>query len=258
MQPAVQLKRRITSGDLTLGILITDHLWPELIELAQAAGMHYAIVDQEHGPHSDADVARACQVARLAEFPLLVRCPSVDSDRVRRAMDMGPCGLMFPRIESTEQLDQIRDSIWMPPRGKRRPGGPGNAWPSDVQAATWRVEVEDHFIILPQIESRAGLENVESIVRHEIVTSLAVGPYDLSADLGCCWDPAAAVYRNAIATLRAAAAAAAKPFWMIGAPDELVAAGFRFVCVGEPTHLLASVMAATAERLQKTVHESKH
>ena len=47
---------------------------------------------------------------------------------VRRAIDLGCCGLLLPTVETVEALDIVRDSIWMPPRGKRRPGGWGNNW----------------------------------------------------------------------------------------------------------------------------------
>ena len=249
MQPAADLKLRLVTGELTLGVLITDHLWPRLIEICKGAGLHYAIVDQEHGSHSDETVAHACQIARLADFPLIVRCVSTDFSVVRRAIDMGPCGLMFPCVETPEQLDEVCDGIQMPPRGKRRPGGPGNHWLGDFQYETWREQVEDHFIVLPQIESKIGLENASAIAEHDVVTALAIGPYDLAADLGCCWDPDAKPLRYAITRLRAAADGAQKPFWMIGNADALVKDGFRFVCIGEPSYILASAMQTTVKRL---------
>jgi 4-hydroxy-2-oxoheptanedioate aldolase len=250
MQPAADLKLRLAKNELTLGVLITDHLWPRLIEICKQAGLHYAIVDQEHGPHSDEAVAHACQIARLADFPLIVRCVSTDFTVVRRAIDMGPSGLMFPCVDTTQQLDVVRDAIRMPPRGKRRPGGPGNHWLDNYQYETWRREVEEHFVVLPQIESRIGLKNAVEIAGHEIVTALAVGPYDLAADLGCCWNPEAAIFRDAVAQLRAAAEVANKPFWMIGNADLLVKDGFRFVCVGEPSYILAGAIRAQVERLK--------
>jgi hypothetical protein len=40
------------------------------------------------------------------------------------------------------------------PRGKRRPGGPGNRWADDFNYAGWKTQVEDDLIILRK--SRAG------------------------------------------------------------------------------------------------------
>ena len=49
----------------------------------------------------------------------------------------------------------------MPPRRKRVPGGSGNYWVGDFRYETWKTGVEDDFIVLPQIESRAGLERLD-------------------------------------------------------------------------------------------------
>ena len=44
---------------------------------------------------------------------------------LRKCMDMGCSGLVLPNVETVEDLDAIRDAIWLPPRGTRRPGGAG-------------------------------------------------------------------------------------------------------------------------------------
>ena len=98
----------------------------------------------------------------------------------------------------------------MPPCGRRRPGGPGNAWVSNVQYETWRKEVEDDFIVLPQIESKQDLANLDAIARHEVTTAMALGPYDLSTELGCCYNPNAPQLINALAAIRKAATAVNK------------------------------------------------
>jgi len=79
-------------------------------------------MDQEHGTHSDADVAAVCAAGRILKFPVLVRI--VDSGNysmLRRAIDLGCVGLLLPTVETTETLDIVADSIRMPPRGRRRP-----------------------------------------------------------------------------------------------------------------------------------------
>ncbi len=50
----------------------------------------------------------------------------------------------------------------------------------------------------------------------EITTVLAVGPYDLSAELGICRKMQDPALRSALVKIQAAAKAAGKPSWMIG------------------------------------------
>jgi len=238
MQIAADLKQRINDRELTLGVLGTDHVWPGLVPLLRSAGLHYLIVDMEHGSHSTETVEQICTIARHSGFAVLIRVVSADYSIVRKAVDLGPCGLMLPCTETPEQLDAIRDAIWMPPRGKRRPGGMGNHWMDDFNYTTWKRDFEDHFIVLPQIESQLGLTNLKAIAEHEVVTAMAIGPYDLSADLGCCWEPDNPKLVEALQQIRAAGDAAGKNTWMLGDGAQLKADGYSFICLAEPSALL--------------------
>ena len=242
MKPAIKLKHKIDSEKITIGVLVTDHVWPMLVDLCVRAGLDYLIVDCEHGPHDDSVVAEVCRSGRLAGFPVLIRTPSTESDVVRRALDLGPCGLMFPSVDSTEQLDKVAQWLFMPPRGRRRPGGWGNYWMRDFQHETWEKEYEQHLIILTQIESVRGLQNAEAIAKHEIVTAMAIGPYDLSASIGCCWDVEDPRMQDAFKRVREAGRAAGKNTWFIGGGKDLVEQGWTFICLGTPGSLLQSRM----------------
>jgi 2-dehydro-3-deoxyglucarate aldolase/4-hydroxy-2-oxoheptanedioate aldolase len=250
MRAAQLLKKKINNETPTIGILLTFHLWHGVIDSTQKAGLDYIVIDCEHGMHSNELVASVCAAGRLTDFPILLRVIDSNYSTIRRAIDTGPCGLLLPTVESSRQLDMVRDSIYMPPRGKRRPGGPGNYWVSDVNYPTWKREVEDDFIILPQIESKIGLEHVEEIASHEITTAVAVGPYDLSADLGVCFDPDHPCFKDAIAQIRAASEKAGKTLWNIGSGETLVEQGFSFICIGDPISIMEQSMFSIVENIK--------
>ena len=189
LKTAAELKAKLATDEPVIGLMAIDQAWPLLVEICRNSGLDYLIVDREHGFFSDELVSHICQVGRLANFPVLVRTVSCESSVVRRMIDMGPCGLLLPCVETTEQLDQVQEAVLMPPRGRRRPGGMGNYWMSNYHYETWKSEFEEHFIVIPQIESQVGVDNAASLAAHPLVTALGLGPYDLSADLGCCWNP---------------------------------------------------------------------
>eukprot|EP01048_Picozoa_sp_COSAG05_P017725 COSAG05_NODE_2468_length_3027_cov_1.333675_2_plen_131_part_00 len=83
------------------------------------------------------------------QYPPAVLCTRKHPSNLQR-----PHAVNAQNVESVADLDAIRDAIWLPPRGTRRPGGAGNAWVPDFKAATWRQAVEDYFIVIPMIESR--------------------------------------------------------------------------------------------------------
>lgn len=243
MMPARELKRKIRQKLPATGVIATYHLWTGLVELVQKAGMDYLIVDMEHGAFGEDLVAEVCTIGRLLEFPVLIRPLYHEYPLLRRSMDLGPCGLLLPCVDSAETLDRVREGIRLPPRGRRRPGGPSNRWLPDYGYATFVHELEDDFIVLPQVESRQGLANAGSIAAHELTTALAVGPYDLSAELGVCWEPDSPVLAGAMESLRKAAESAGKILWVIGDGAKLSAQGFTFICVGEPIAALEGLLA---------------
>jgi 4-hydroxy-2-oxoheptanedioate aldolase len=251
LTPAKRLKNQLAANETVVGLMATDHAWPHLVEIAQQGGLDYLIIDREHGSFSDELVAHICQVARLANFPVLVRAISSEVDVLRRLIDLGPCGILLPCVESTDQLDQAAQAILMPPRGRRRPGGAGNAWVSNYNYETWKAELEDHFIVIPQIESQLGVDRAKEIAAHDIVTAMGLGPYDLSADMGCCWEPENEKYQEAIAQVKAAADAVDKKVWAGTDAPALRAKGYTFLWIGTVTTMLNKAFSDTLQSIKQ-------
>ena len=252
MKSAMKLRDRLERQDLTLGILLTDHISVQIIELAIGGGLDYVIVDMEHLRHAEPQVADICAFGRIANFPVLVRPSASTINDARSAMDLGPCGLLLPTVESAEHLNRIREAVYMPPRGSRRPGGPGNRWVTEYNYDSFKSTVEDHVIIIPQVETTSGLENAEEIANHELTTALGIGPFDLSAQLGVCGEgPQNPLMQKAMQHLCAAAESVGKPMWTIGPGDFLVEEGHKFVCFGEAMGLLQLSLRNNVDRMRK-------
>lgn len=250
MNAARLLKEKINNDVLVTGVIASFHLWPGLVEICRNAGLDYLIIDLEHGAYADDIVAETCAVGRLIDFSVLIRPHANDFATIRKVADMGPCGLMLAVVNEASTLDEVRDGIYLPPRGKRRPGGPGNRWINDFNYDTWKREVEEDFIVLPQIETRTGLENAAEIARHELTTAIAIGPYDLSADLEVCWEPESPKLLSAIEHIRQAGQAAGKKMWMIGDGANWHKQGYNFLCIAEPIILMESTLKAAVQGLR--------
>jgi 2-keto-3-deoxy-L-rhamnonate aldolase RhmA len=174
MRPAQQLRAKVQRGEVTTGVMATDHLWTDLVEICARAGLDYLIVDMEHGPAATDLVAEVCATGRRLDFPVLIRPRANDYANLRLAIDLGPCGFLLACVESAADLDVVRDAIYLPPRGRRRPGGVGNRWVPSFRAEAWQ-SIEEHFVIIPQIETRRALEHLPEIAQHELTTALGVG-----------------------------------------------------------------------------------
>ena len=251
LKPAAELKAKLATDELVIGMMATDQAWPFLVEICQTGGLDYLIIDREHGNFSDELVSHICQVGRLANFPVLMRTVSCESSVVRRAIDMGPCGLLLPCVKTTDQLEEVQQAVLMPPRGRRRPGGMGNYWLNNYQYETWNSDFEEHFIVIPQIESQVGADNAELLANHPLVTAPGLGPYDLSADLGCCWDPENENYTRALTQVKEAADKAGKKVWAGTDAVALQAAGYTFLWIGTTTTLLTGAIKQTISNTRK-------
>lgn len=251
LSTAKNLKEHLSTNEPVIGLMATDHAWPFLVEICQKAGLDYLVVDSEHGDFSDELVSHICQIGRLANFPVLVRTISCETSVIRRTVDLGPCGILLPNVESTAELDQVRSAVLMPPRGRRRPGGMGNHWLEDFQYETWKTGFEDHFIVIPQIESQAGVDNAASIAAHPIVTALGLGPYDLSADLGCCWNPENERFLAAMESVKAAADKVGKKVWAGCDGPALRKKGYTFLWVGTASSVLVGALAGIVEKINR-------
>jgi 2-keto-3-deoxy-L-rhamnonate aldolase RhmA len=236
------MRQKLDDGKVVVGALATNHIWHDLVEVAIDAGLDYLIVDLEHGPHDASTVAQVCQLGRVAGFAVLIRTAANDFRRVGFAMDLGPCGLVLASVETPDQLDEVRDAIYMPPRGRRRPGGAGNRWVDDYHLQTWQKRVEDDVIVIPQIETRTGLEHADALAAHEIVTAIGIGPYDLSMSVGANMDWDHAEFVAAVDKVHRAADTAGKPMWRLGDPAQLVQQGYQFICLGVITSVLTEAL----------------
>ena len=148
---------KVNRGEVVLGTLAMNQIWLGMLELHIDAGLDYLIIDMEHGVHDPTLVVEMCAMGRLLDFPVLVRPIDLEMSTIRRVMDMGACGMLLPTVESAADLDKVRDAIYLPPRGQRRPGGRGNGWVTQNSLENYQREVEDHLVILPQIETQVGL-----------------------------------------------------------------------------------------------------
>jgi 2-dehydro-3-deoxyglucarate aldolase/4-hydroxy-2-oxoheptanedioate aldolase len=102
-----------------------------------------------------------------------------------RLMDAGAMGVMIPNVETAEQAKYVVDCVKYAPLG-RRGVGLGSAHTDFVvpDPATYFKESNASTVVICQIESTKGVENVEAIAATPGVDNLWVGHFDLSQSMG--------------------------------------------------------------------------
>lgn len=235
---------------------------PAAAEILARAGFAWLGLDCEH-TSSDIgtveDVARALQGRDTA---LLVRVTQCDPLEIRRCLDVGASGVIVPMVETAAQARLAVSAAKYPPSGKRgycfgRMNDWGRAFGEYARTAN------EQTIVIVMIESRAGVENIGTILEVAGINGVFIGPYDLSGSYGLPGHVQHAVVQRAQKTVMAAcrAAGVVAGQHIVHSDESKIAAaladGFTFLCLdGDSIFLGGSAKQALAAAKVPRIHEA--
>lgn len=242
---ALTARERLTGTWISVG-------HPAVGEMSAQLGFDHVVVDTEHASTSVSeleDVMRAVEAAEGDTAPL-VRVPSHDPGRVKRVLDAGAAGLMFPMVETAEEAEDIVAAMRYPPEGVR---GVAPARASDYGRSLdeYFAGANEGLVTITQIETGRGVENAAEIAAVDGVDAIQIGQGDLSASLGAFGDWGAEDFRGAVDDVVEAAHAADVPVGMLALDhdgiDRWLDAGVDFMQVGaDMVYLTEGAKAAKA------------
>ena len=156
---------------------------PSVTEAFVASGIDWIVIEMEHGQLDWRDVAGHVRAVAGTDTAALVRIPEVQRNFVQRALDIGADGIVCPMIGSQQQLEGAFQLGRFPPRGVRGVGG--------ERSVKWGMDWDDYLsnadgetMIVPLLETRDAVQNVDSILEVDGLETLFIGPADLSASYG--------------------------------------------------------------------------
>lgn len=248
--PANNFKRAITQGKSQIGF------WSSLashvsVEILAGSGFDWLLLDTEHSPNELPQVF--CQLQAMMENDThpVVRPPWNDMVMIKRFLDAGVQTLLIPTVQTREEAEQAVAYTRYPPKGVR---GFASASRSSRfgRVDDYHNRCEAEICVLVQIETKLGLENLDTITAVEGVDGVFIGPGDLSAGLGYLGQTGhpevRKIIEDAIKRIRAAGKA---PGVLTGNEDEIRGyqeAGCLFTAVGSDAGLLARGSEAIARK----------
>jgi len=171
---------------------------PLISELLADSLLDGVVLDTEHGYFNNETLFNCIQVVTLMNKKCFVRFTDLNKQLIRMCLDAGIDGVIFSTIETYEQgLDAIQYCTYPVDGGIR-----GSALVRENKYG--RLEIgKKRPIIIGQVETKKGVDNLTSLL-HCNFDYFVIGPYDLSASLGCTaeWNnPLYVEYLNKINTL---------------------------------------------------------
>ena len=115
----------------------------------------------------------------------MVRVPTGEYTWIARALDIGARGVMVPMVEDRQQALRLAQACRYPGLGRR--GAAFGFAQCDYRAgdvAEKMRQYHDRTLLIAQIETERGLDNVEAIASVDGVDVLWVGHFDLSNFMG--------------------------------------------------------------------------
>lgn len=179
------VKQALTRGDVVLGTFVLEFATLGIGRLAASAGAEFVIYDTEHTGWGWETVAGVVATTRPTTAEAFVRIPVAQRSYVSRALDVGATGLMIPMVESAERARELVEWAKYPPVGVRGAAfGVGHDDYATGGAVDYMREANTDIVLMPQIETVAGLAAVDEIAAVEGVDVLWVGHSDLTNSMG--------------------------------------------------------------------------
>jgi 2-dehydro-3-deoxyglucarate aldolase/4-hydroxy-2-oxoheptanedioate aldolase len=180
------VKEKLRRGELAIGTMVFEFASPGLPAILGTTGADFAIYDMEHTGLSLESLRSLMSWSRGAGPTPLTRVPAIDPQFIAHALDVGALGVMVPNVETVEQARLVVEAMKYPPVG-RRGAAFGFAHDDFERAADVGAHVaalNERSLLIAQIESQRGLDNVDEIARVEGIDVLWVGHFDLTLSMG--------------------------------------------------------------------------
>jgi 2-keto-3-deoxy-L-rhamnonate aldolase RhmA/quercetin dioxygenase-like cupin family protein len=177
-----KLRRKLALDRPVYGLWITLESG-SIAEMAVALGLDWVVIDAEHGHLDWKDILEHIRATVRSDTVALVRIAESNLGLIKRALDIGADGVVVPRVESAEQLQQVVAFARYPPDGVRGVGGErATGWGRCF--AEHVAEANDHVLVVPIIETVLGGKNLASMLAVDGTDLFFFGPADYSASAG--------------------------------------------------------------------------
>lgn len=213
-------------------------------EVVAPTGYDWVVIDMEHSPNDLMSVMAQLQVFEVSETVALVRPDWNDTVQVKRLLDIGAPGLVFPMVQSVAEAEAAVAATRYPPRGVRGVSGSNRA-NKFGRVRDYFDRVEEELTVIVQLETREAIAQAIEIGNVDGVSGVFFGPADITADMGLLGDVMnKGAWEDVIMPAARALMDNGVPVGtLVLDPDfaaKLLKDGFTFVACGVDTALLAN------------------
>ncbi len=181
------LKQALAEGKVVCGYGVVTRS-PILVEIIGYTGFDFVYIDTEHVPiGSDMTLEHLIRAAEASNTVPIVRVKENKEHYVRNALEAGAQGIVVPHVATKEDAEKAVKHARFPLKGIR------GADPT-VRSARYRCgdfnweefirESNEEVMVIPLLEDKEFLPNLEDILSVDGIDALCFGPTDYALSLG--------------------------------------------------------------------------
>jgi 2-keto-3-deoxy-L-rhamnonate aldolase RhmA len=156
---------------------------PSITETFAGAGFDFIAIDMEHSTISLEQAQRIIAAAQSEGSLCLPRPVSHSNDWTKPLLDSGADGMLYPMVQTKEEVHALIEINKYPYVGKRSFGvnrAQNYGFTFDEYVKNWNTTSS----LILQIESITAVENINDLLSFPEVDGVMIGPYDMSGSLG--------------------------------------------------------------------------
>ena len=176
-------KHNIEKGVMQYGVA-QETTSADVAEVLATSDYDWLFIDSEHGPHTLQTVLNVARAIAPYDMTPVVRVGEAGTGIFKQLLDSGIQNIIIPKVESGEETERIMYWVSYPSRGNRGMGAPAVRAARFGRHTDYFERIEDELCIMPQIESKKGIENLDAIVQTPGIGAIFLGPIDLAVDMG--------------------------------------------------------------------------
>jgi 4-hydroxy-2-oxoheptanedioate aldolase len=222
-----QLKSQLKNGQVTFGVTLGISS-PEVPYALGNVGLDWVNFDIQHSVLDTQTVAGLIQAMSYSATIPMVRVQSNEPSLINKVLDIGAKAVIVPLVNTGKEAE-------MAVRAARYSGSRSWGGRASLRDPEYAETADAEVMVIPQIETRLALQNIDEIVTTEGISAVFCGPYDLSIALDSFRDFNTPVFQKAVELIVSSCekhGVAPGLLAPIGPVEQAVAKGFKLICIG--------------------------
>jgi len=174
IKDAIRSGKKIVNGWLAIPSFFSA-------EVMAQAGWDAITVDMQHGVQDYLSAIQCFQAVQCHGITPMVRVPWNEPGIIGKVLDAGAKGVICPMVNTPEEARAMVAACRYPPHGTRS-FGPIRSGMYGAPADTAAVNAD--ILVIPMIETKTAIDNLEAILDVPGVDGIYIGPSDLGLSIG--------------------------------------------------------------------------